>query len=264
MPTQRFKLNSAENQAHRARLSNLKKLGIPIGDVDPRDTPDRFTLEQTDRECALVYELPSNEIAVIVPAKLTVRKSGILITDMRMTTSWDDWPLDLWHAEDSPHWTDVIGRLYHQPPTILNDYLVSALPLRPRQIDGVVIAHGYTTVPWECSQETVVAIQLLLEDERRDQFSFEFDARLDRRVMRKFERRREERSIFLRSNQGRRFAPWGLRDQASAPQQDGPQMSGMNGSTCDAITPKPNQNDPLYSTTFVPTEEADGFPTACS
>ena len=77
MPTQRLRLNTTEDQAYRARLSRLEKLGIPVGcAVDSRHKPDRLTFEQTPYEFARIYELPSGEVAAVVPATMTVLRSG--------------------------------------------------------------------------------------------------------------------------------------------------------------------------------------------
>ena len=199
MPAQRSSSTKTADQDYRARLSRLEKLGIPIGcALDPRHEPHRLTLEQTP-EFARIYELPLNAVAVFVPAKLTVRKSGILITDVAMMTPWEDWPLDLWDPAESTHHTDLTSELCYFPHTVLNPWLKRDTPLRPRQMEGVIIAHGYVSVPPECEDETLVTVKLLLTDERCDELSFEFGVRVDHSVMRKCDRRRQERHEFARS-----------------------------------------------------------------
>src|SRR6266849_2079620 len=112
MPTQGSSLTKTEDHEYRARLSRLEKMGIPIGcTVDPRHEPDRLTLDQTEYELATIYELPLDEVAVVLPAKLTVRKSGILITNVAMMTPWEAWPLDLWDPEGSSYYKDLIGTM---------------------------------------------------------------------------------------------------------------------------------------------------------
>ena len=235
MPTQRLRrLTRTEDQEYCTRLSRLEELGIPVGcAVDPVDEPDRLTLEQTEDELPTIYELPAGEVAVIVPAKLTVRKSGILLAAVAMMTPWEAWPLDLWEdPEDSPYYKELIGALYHQPPTILNDWLTRGLPLRPRQVEGVIIAHGYASVPRACQDETLVTVQLLLEDERRNELSFEFGVRMDRSVMRKCERQQQERREFARSTEGRGlFQPRGgqLRDQKNVSPEDAIKQIRVSG-----------------------------------
>lgn len=137
-----------------------------------------------------------------MPAKMTVLKSGILITHVAMMTPWEDFPLDLWDSRESSYYTDVIGGLCHFPPTVLNPWLKRDVPPRPRQVEGVIIAHGYISVPPECHDETLVTVSLLLMDERRNELSFEFGVRVDRSVMRKCERRQRERLAFARSTKG--------------------------------------------------------------
>ena len=247
MPTQRLTLNATEEQAYRARLSRLEKLGIPVGcAVDPRHEPDRLTLEQTPDEPARIYELPSGEVAVVVPAKMIVLKSGILITEVAITTPWEDFPLDLWDPAESPHYKDLIGGLCQFPPAVLNPWLERSVPLRPRQVEGVIVAHGYVSVPPECHDETLVTVKLLLQDERRNELSFGFGVRVDRSVIRKCERRQRERRELARVAKGcGLFEPKGgqLRDHKSVLREEAitqPHVGGEHDGAGDARTPEPN------------------------
>ena len=53
-----------------------REMGIPTGSVcSASPETDRFTVEQTG-ESAWIYELPSGLVAVVAPAKLTVRIPG--------------------------------------------------------------------------------------------------------------------------------------------------------------------------------------------
>src|ERR1035437_2366021 len=128
MPTKRSRLTKTEEQEYRTRLSWLEKMSIPIGPAgDPSPEPDRLTFEQTWDELARIYELPSGAVTVVVPAKMIVLKSGILITAAAMTTPWGDL-LDLNDPEESSNYQGVIGSLYHSPPRLLNPYLERELP----------------------------------------------------------------------------------------------------------------------------------------
>ena len=191
MPIRR--VTKTEEQEYRTRLSRLEQLGIAIGPADdPSPEPDRLTFEQTWDEFPGIYELPLHEVEVVVPAKMTVLSSGILITDVAMMTPWEDWPLDLWDREESSNYKDVIGRLYYSPPKLLNPYLKRERPLDVRQVEGVIIAHGYVSVPPECHDETPVKVELLVRDERRNELCFDFEVRMDRSLMHKWERRQRE------------------------------------------------------------------------
>ena len=193
MPTKRSRLTKTEEQEYRTRLSWLEKMSIPIGPAgDPSPEPDRVTFEQTWDELARIYELPSGAVAVVVPAKMIVLKSGILITDVAMMTPWDDSPLDLWDPEESSDCQGVIGSLYHSPPTLLNPYLERELPLDVRQVEGVIIAHGQSSIPSKYHDESPVTVELLLRDERRKELSFDFGVRVDRSMKHEWERRQRE------------------------------------------------------------------------
>jgi hypothetical protein len=246
MPTQRLCLTQTKDQEYRARLRRLGQLGIRIGRaVDPRPEPDRISIEQTEYELAKLYELPYGEVAVLVPAKLTVLRSGILITEVEVKTPWDDWPLELWASEDSPYYQDVIRSLYHFPPTVLNPWLEPEVPLRPRQTEGVIIAGGHVNVPAECRDEALVKVDLLLRDERRNELCFDFGVQLDRSVMNKYERRRRQRQLELARSTGRGglFAPASgpPGDQRRVPRESTikQHMPARDGPPCEARIPKP-------------------------
>jgi hypothetical protein len=126
-------------------------------------------------------------------------------------------PLDLWDPKESAYYADLIGGLYHFPPRVLNPWLERDVPLRPRQVEGVIIAHGYVSVPCECHDETVVGMKLLLMDERRNELRFDFRVGVDRSVMRKCERGQRGRREMARSVKGRGLVERkGLRDQQRA------------------------------------------------
>jgi hypothetical protein len=242
MTTQRSRVAKMEDREYRARLSRLEKLGIPVGcAVDARHEPKRLAFEQTPYEFARIYELPLDEVAVIVPAKMTILKSGILITDVAMKTPWDDCPLELSNLEGRPYYQYLIGRLYHSPPELLSPWLERDVPLRPRRVEGVIIAYGYVSVPPQCHDETLVTVQLLLEDEGRNQLSFGFGVRVDRSVMRRCERQQRQRREFARSVKGGDlFEPKGgrLRDPESVSREKQPQAGGEHDATGGARTPE--------------------------
>jgi hypothetical protein len=203
MPTQKQWLTKTERQQYQSRLTWLEQMGIPIGHaVDCPPEAERITFDQTQYEIAKLYELPWGEVAVLVPAKMSVLKSGVLIREVAVKTPWDNWPLELWASEDSPYYQDVIRSLYHFPPTVLNPWLEPEVPLRPRQTEGVIIAGGYVNVPAECRDEALVKVDLLLRDERHNEFCFDFGVEVDRRYMREYERRRPQRQLELARSTG--------------------------------------------------------------
>jgi hypothetical protein len=196
MTTRKLRLTKTEDQQHRARLLRLEQMGIPIGCADDASPePDRLILEQIQHGFARIYELPSGAVAVVVPAKMTVLNAGILITDLEMTTGLDDYPLDLSDPTEWPYYQDVVAGLPCLPPTILNHQLTGALPLRPCRVEGVIFANGWSSVPPECHDETIVRMELFLWDERRNEICVDFGARVDRSLKRKYEWLRERREV---------------------------------------------------------------------
>jgi len=195
MPVRKPRLTRTEETQFRASLSYLKQMGIGKGSVEEQSVPDpeRYTLEQIDYEFARVHDLNDGDVAVVIPAKLIVRKPGFMITDAYLVPSWFDWKIDLDNLENN----EAIVREITQglpifPPTILNrEFVGRTVPQRPCQIQGVIIGTGYSPFPAKFHDETTVTVWLVLEDERDNLFSHEFTVRVDRSVMRARKRRRE-------------------------------------------------------------------------
>src|SRR5215471_8909985 len=100
MSTLKRRLTNAEYLQYRARLLRLKKIGIAIGCADPPRVPDRFSVEQVDRELARLYELPLDQVAFVGHAELLVPRSGVLIVDFDMSIQWG-YVLDLEDLNES-------------------------------------------------------------------------------------------------------------------------------------------------------------------
>lgn len=177
------------DQECRARLLRLEQLGITIGSAaDPSPEPERLILEQIDHAYAWLFELPSNAVAVVVLARMTVLTSGMLITDFEMTTGLDDFPLDLEDPAEGLFHKDVMDCLPFSRP-VLNHWLTCGIPLRHRQVEGVILANGWSVVPPQCHDETPVRVELFLRDERRNEICVDFEVRVDRSLKRKYERK---------------------------------------------------------------------------
>jgi hypothetical protein len=117
LPTRRLKRTKAQDREYRALLLQLKEMGVLVGCIDdPPGQPSSLTVEQIDHEFAKLYELPWGEVAIVVLAKLTVLKAGILITDSEVTTPWDGL-LELGDPTESTYYEDLIRGLPSYPPT---------------------------------------------------------------------------------------------------------------------------------------------------
>jgi hypothetical protein len=250
MPTQTSRLNKTKDQEYRARLSRIKNMGIPVGRaVDPLREPDRLMFEQTESELSSIYELPLGEGAVVVPARMTILPPGTLITAAAMMVPWEESHIDLWDDLENPYYRYLVGMLYHQPPTFLNDRLTSGVPLRPRQVEGVIIAHGSISVPPRCHDGTLVTVQLILEDERRNKLRFDFRVGLDRSVVHKWEKRHRERLERARSIKGgglyapKRGQPGDQKRVSRGEAIKPPHASGEHDATWDSRTPEPKLGD---------------------
>jgi hypothetical protein len=133
-----------------------------------------------------------------------------------------DCQLELSDPAEDKYYPDLIDWLpYNTPTKLLNNLLTSEGPLRPCQQQGVIVADGWTFVPPECPDEWPLTMELLLRDERRNEFCFKFEVRLDRRLKRKYERRvREHHERIGSINRSRLYGP--ARGQVGNPKSVSP------------------------------------------
>jgi hypothetical protein len=191
MPKQKLKLTKTEDQEYGARLLRLEEIGIQAGSVcHPSPEPDRLTLEQIEHDFARIYELPSGMVAVVVPVKIVVLVSGILITDFAITIPRIDCPLELSDPAENKYYPDLIDQLpyTYTGVTLLNDYLTSGVPLRPRQVKGVIIAEGWTSVPTGLHDDMLEKVELSMQDERHNELCFDFQVRGDSTLLLRYQR----------------------------------------------------------------------------
>lgn len=191
MPITKSRLTRTEAQEYRTRLLELEKMGIPIwrgGDF--WHEPNSISLEQI--EPAVIYELPLDDIAFVGPVEMTVLTSRILIKAAEMTTPWDDLLLDLSDPEEIPYYEDLIAKLPEPPPKILNHWLTHKRPLGLRREEGLIIAYGRSRVPPECHDGKQVPVRLILGNPWGNELCFDFEARVDRSIKRKYAPRLRE------------------------------------------------------------------------
>jgi hypothetical protein len=152
MPIRKSRLTRTEEDQLRARLSQLKQIGIRVGRVGDHlpTEPERFSLEQIGPNYfARVHELDDGNVAVAVPAKLIIRKSGFITTEARLILSWCDSEINLDNVPyDKAFLEGIMPVLEGLPPRILNrEFIGRRVPLRPCQAEGVIIGIGYGPCP---------------------------------------------------------------------------------------------------------------------
>ena len=202
MPKQQLKITKTEYQEYRARLLRLEEMGVPTGSVSGASPePDRLTVKQTEDECAWIYELPSGAVAVVAPAKLTVRVPGTLITHAEVAIPDFDCELDLSDPGESQWYAQLMKQLPYNLTECLNDRLTSGMPLSVRQVRGAIMAEGWAPVPPKLHDYAVVSVELFLWDARDNDFKFNFRARVNRSLMRRYEQRQLERRERIGSTQ---------------------------------------------------------------
>jgi hypothetical protein len=125
------------------------------------------------------------------------------------------------------------GTLPDPLPTILNRWLKSEVPLRPRRVEGLILAEGWTSFRAEYQHDMPVALQLLLQDEKHHQLNFDFEVRVDRTVKRRCEERQQKyyQSIRLTQPPGQFIPPQpplGLEERSSDNRSDSGSKSAAN------------------------------------
>ena len=143
MPTRRLRLTKRKAQECRARLLRLKEIGIPIRQVcDSLHERNRITVELAPDDYARIFPFPLSGVAVVLPARITVHTSGIVITDCQIEIGCHYVPLDLSEPESNPFYRNLVGE-----SSCLNHWLVDKRPLRPRCEEGVILAHSLGSIP---------------------------------------------------------------------------------------------------------------------
>jgi len=184
------RLTETEEAQFRSSLSRLKQIGIRVGRIgyhSPTE-PDRFSLEQIGPDFfASVHELDDGIVAVALPAKLIIRKPGFIITEARLIPSWFDSEINLDNVVyDKAFREGIMPLLEGLPPTILNrEFIGRRVPLRPCQVEGVIIGIGYSPLPSNLHDDQLVNVKLEVVDQSNGVFSFEFRARVDRGIMKR-------------------------------------------------------------------------------
>jgi hypothetical protein len=212
MPYRQTRFSRAENAEFVLCLQQLQAEGIdveiPSAWIDPPPDPDRLTLDQIHDGTAKIYDLPSHAILIVIPARLSVLKSGILFTDVSLKIPWEDCPLELNEPGQELTFDKLTrGTLPDLLPTILNRWLKSEVPLRPRCVEGVILAEGWTSFPTDYRDGMPVAVNLLLEDERHNKINFEFEVRIDRSLKRTYERKQKQYFRSIQVPKGGLFEP---------------------------------------------------------
>lgn len=180
MPIRKLRPSRAEAQEHHAGLLWLKEIGIDVEcEAESSSEPGRVVLEQVNHEDAMLYQVPGGEVAVIVPAKLTVLRSGVFLTDLEMTTPWGN-VLGLLRPEAcSSYYNLFFDACPRFEPKFLNPLLTHNFPLRPQRKEGAILATGPGFVPAQYDHLAPVEVKLFLTD-RSNELCFDFAARVGR------------------------------------------------------------------------------------
>ena len=130
--------------------------------------------------------------------------------------------------------------LYDTRTKLLNDWLTSEVPLRPRQVQGVIVAEGWADVPLELQDEEHVRVELALWDQRRNEFRFHFGVRVNLSLKHKHERlQREHRERLRLTKRTGLFEGGQLGDQESVSLEEAIDLRDTSGKD-DRELRKPN------------------------
>jgi hypothetical protein len=198
MPTKKLRLSQREARDYRSELLQLRRAGVAVGHVgDFSQKPSsrlqqNLRLRQIDHEFATIYDLPGVALAVVIPTKLLITTSGILIVRAEMRVPWDPTPLELEDPERHAFFDRVITGLIPCPPKLLNTRLTGSQNLHRGQWEGVIVGTSYSSVPVRYDEDAQVPITLSLWDEQDNKLSFTFHASVNRVYKQRYEREQTE------------------------------------------------------------------------
>jgi hypothetical protein len=195
MPVSKPQLSRREARAYQTELLQLQKIGIPVGRAGdfsqaPVSRLQGVRLSASDHECAKLYDMPGIDCAVVIPAKLLIPRSGILIESAEMCVPWDPMPLELEERERYRFFDKILRGMIPSPPTLLNSRLIGKENLYRGQWEGVIVGTGSSSVPARYAEGTNVSITLALWDEWGNESKFTFHAGVDRVHKQRYERER--------------------------------------------------------------------------
>jgi hypothetical protein len=183
MPKAMTRFTVAEKNDYHSRLLHLREIGVVTGPIPRTEVKHIFPrLVPIDADFARVFELPDEQVGVVLPAKLTVVHSGAMITEMRLKLPWSDCLLEVGDSRNHRFFPDVTQD-WPGPLKILNDWLVDReVPLRTCQRSGLIVGTGWAPVPAAYPADFEVRVELSLYDQRDNVMRLEFKARLDRHI----------------------------------------------------------------------------------
>ena len=228
MPIAKLRLSRREALDYQAAVCRLRQMGVAVGKAGDfsQKTASRLQrnliVEQIDPEFATIYDLPGIALAVVIPAKLLVLGSGVLIVEAEITVPWYPLPLELEQPEHHAFFDRVIAGSIPWPRKLLNRRLTGEQNLYRGQGEGLIVGMGYSSVPLQYGEGAKVPITLSLWDEQDNESSFTFHAQVNRILKQRYEReqaewRRYHKRIPIFSEETRRLP----KEAIESPQHDG-------------------------------------------
>jgi hypothetical protein len=198
MPIAKLRLSRREALEYSAAISRLRQMGVAVGKAGDfsQKTASRLQrnliVEQIDPEFATIYDLPGIALAIVIPAKLLITGSGILIVRAEMRVPWDPTPLELEDPECHAFFDRVITGLIPCPPKLLNSRLTGKRNLHRGQREGVIVGTGHSSVPPRYEEGASVSIMLSLWDEQGAESSITLHADVNRVYKQRYDHEQAE------------------------------------------------------------------------
>jgi hypothetical protein len=126
--------------------------------------PMSLHLALLENDFTQVYELPSDEVVVIVPCELMAMTSNLVIIEPRITLSVGSCDVDCDEGNSSSNCWDLINKLYYPPVTLLNKWLSGEISLPDRKLKGIIVASGWGPLPASYFDRSPSSIHLHLLD----------------------------------------------------------------------------------------------------
>ena len=194
MPTRKLKLTRAEEAVFRASISRSKEIGaLPEFAGGHPYVPKSLRLHPLQTEDAEVWELPSGEVAAILPIEIMrPLRPRAWIVGCQIVLPWEGPEFELQDPEHNGIYSHLKQRLY--PERLLNRWLTDQIPLPDRKLQGYIVGYSWIQIPPEYPNEMPVSVKLMVTDDRKAEYYLDFAAHLDRSLKLSYERKRQARA----------------------------------------------------------------------
>jgi len=187
------KLSKDQLNEYVSNIERLRAMGVEVGSdqalLRVPMTREKLRLEQLENGPAYFYAMPGEGFIFVAALRLTVLTSNFLTDRCCLIAPWERMPLELDQPEDFLFYKDILAETESKHRRILNPCLLGDHSLRHGRKQGPLIAKGRQLIPPHYPEDLTLNVELLLSDERDNEFRFTISAQVSRRLKNLYELR---------------------------------------------------------------------------